>query len=436
MPPLRVELHGVGRERRRRACTVASSPRRREPAGSASVHDYTVVRPGMRRTLAPSRRRQRGRARRSGRARRPSCAMRLAPANFAPSADADRQRSGVAELEREARLAPDADADRVAPGPAAEGVAGVPAAACGSSECPRTCASVAGSSGPGGRARGRGPGSARRGCAGGRRSARGRRRTARVREARIVLDAGTRTETPRAVRERAAGAAEDEAVGAARAGGDLEREAPAAVGDRGARPALARAPRWRTRRRSRRSSGPRATARRRASGGRAASRVRPKGILTRPERTLRKRRPNFALVAVRRVGVALRDVARRVADRHAHVDPRGAAAVEPSRASRPFATLAASVRYGSVELVAGPRAARSRRRTRRRVTREHDRACRVRVRARRSAACRRPGSVRCANASLPAASWATTRRGVRPVRHAAARRSLRLPDARHGAGRW
>ena len=104
----------------------------------------------------------------------------------------------------------------------------------GSCACRRTCATRR-RSGPEGRARGRGPGCAGRACAGGPRSGRGRRRRRRVREARIVLEAGTRTETPRAGAERAAGAIEHEAVRAARAGGDLEREAAAAVGDGGAR---------------------------------------------------------------------------------------------------------------------------------------------------------------------------------------------------------
>ena len=40
---------------------------------------------------------------------------------------------------------------------------------------------------------------------------------------------------------------------------------------------------------------------------------RPNGIFTRPERTLRKRRPTFALVAVSRVGLPCGDVARVVA---------------------------------------------------------------------------------------------------------------------------
>ena len=76
--------------------------------------------------------------------------------------------------------------------------------------------------------------------------------------------------------------------------------------------------------------------------------LRPKGIFTRPERTLRKRRPTFALVAVSRTGLpcATLPALSLTVTRMSILDalPRSSVA-----RSRPFFNVALSVRYASVE---------------------------------------------------------------------------------------
>ena len=100
--------------------------------------------------------------------------------------------------------------------------------------------------------------------------------------------------------------------------------------------------------------------------------TRPKGTFTRPERTLRKRRPTFALVAERRVGLpcatlpATSRTVTRMSTREAR--PRSSLAREP-----PVRDLGGErpVRLGST--CSGPRARRRRHRRRASLTEMHDR---------------------------------------------------------------